>query len=73
MTAVNDPRVLRYCIEQHEGLVADMKALLGPKNFTTILDFQPIPSYFADIGVQKGATCSDSSETRATRFFSSWE
>ncbi|KAK1466104.1 FAD binding domain-containing protein [Colletotrichum cuscutae] len=55
LTAVNDPRVLRYCIEQHEGLVADMKALLGPKNFTTILDFQPIPSYFADIGVQKGS------------------
>ncbi|KAJ3941553.1 uncharacterized protein N0V96_008265 [Colletotrichum fioriniae] len=54
LTAVNDPRVLRYCIEQHEGLVTDIKALLGPKNFTTILDFQPIPSYFADIGVQKG-------------------
>ncbi|KAL2878164.1 hypothetical protein SGCOL_006414 [Colletotrichum sp. CLE4] len=54
LTAVNDPRVLRYCIEQHDGLVADMKAMLGPKNFATILDFQPIPSYFADIGLQKG-------------------
>lgn len=31
-----------------------MKALLGPKNFTTILDFQPLPSYFAGIGVKKG-------------------
>jgi hypothetical protein len=45
---------MRYCLEQYAGLVEDMKALLGPKNFTTILDFQPFPSYFADISVKKG-------------------
>ncbi|KAF5495072.1 FAD-dependent monooxygenase yanF [Colletotrichum siamense] len=54
LTIINDPRVMRYCFEQYNGIVDDMKALLGPKNFTTILDFQPLPSYFADIGVKKG-------------------
>lgn len=45
---------MRYCIEQHNNLVEELKATLGPKNFRTILDFQPFPSYFADIGVEKG-------------------
>lgn len=54
MTIANDQRVMRYCAEQHESLVEDLKAALGPKNFSTILDFQPLPSYVADIGVQKG-------------------
>ncbi|KAH7304265.1 FAD binding domain-containing protein [Stachybotrys elegans] len=54
LTIANDPRVMRYCLEQHDGLVADLKATLGPQNFSTILDFQPLPSYFVDIGVQKG-------------------
>ncbi|KAK7985697.1 hypothetical protein PG988_003319 [Apiospora saccharicola] len=38
----------------HASLVEDLKAALGPKNFSTILDFQPLASYVADIGVQKG-------------------
>ena len=50
----NDPRVMRYCIEQHDNLVADMKTALGSNDFSTVLDFQPFPSYFADISVQKG-------------------
>ncbi|KAK6863755.1 hypothetical protein PG995_000283 [Apiospora arundinis] len=54
VTIANDPRVMRYCAEQHESLVEDLKTTLGPKNFSTILDFQPLPSYVADIGVQKG-------------------
>jgi hypothetical protein len=31
-----------------------MKTLLGPKNFTTILDLQPFQSYMSSYGVQKG-------------------
>jgi hypothetical protein len=31
-----------------------LKATIGPQNFSTIFDFQPLPSYFVDIGVQKG-------------------
>ncbi|KAK8123112.1 hypothetical protein PG984_011782, partial [Apiospora sp. TS-2023a] len=38
----------------HARLVEDLKAALGPKNFSTILDFQPLASYVAEIGVQKG-------------------
>lgn len=45
---------MRYCFEQHVSLVADLNATLGSQNFSTILEFQPLPSYFADIGVQKG-------------------
>ncbi|KAK8008108.1 hypothetical protein PG991_010659 [Apiospora marii] len=54
VTIANDPRVMRYCAEQHESLVEDLKTFLGPKNFSTILDFQPLPSYVAEIGVQRG-------------------
>jgi hypothetical protein len=46
--------VLHYLIEQHAGLVEDLKATVGPKAFSTVMDFQPQPYYFADIGVQKG-------------------
>jgi hypothetical protein len=45
---------MRFCMQQHDNLVEDLKATLGPQNFSTILDFQPFPSYFADIGVQRG-------------------
>ncbi|GKT52211.1 FAD-dependent monooxygenase yanF [Colletotrichum spaethianum] len=54
LTIANDPRVMRYCIEQHTSLVEDLKTTLGLQNFSIILDFQPLPSYFADIGVRKG-------------------
>lgn len=53
-TFVNDPRVVRYCFERHASLVADLNATLGPQGFSTILEFQPLPTYFAEIGVQKG-------------------
>lgn len=45
---------MRYCFEQHISLVAELNATLGPQNFSTLLEFQPLPSYFADIGVQNG-------------------
>lgn len=54
MTLVNDPRVLRYCVEEYNALVEEMRALLGPQNFTTLLDFQPFPSYVTDISIAKG-------------------
>ncbi|KAF2661146.1 FAD-binding domain-containing protein [Lophiostoma macrostomum CBS 122681] len=50
----NDPVVLRYCIEQHNVLVADLKAAIGPNAFSTIFDLQPFQSYLGDISVQKG-------------------
>lgn len=54
MAIANDPQILRLCIEQHDYLVANLSATLGPQNFSTILDFLPVPSYFSDISVQKG-------------------
>jgi hypothetical protein len=50
----NDPRVMRYCIDQHTSLVEELKTTLGPRAFSTILDFQPLPAYFTDISMEKG-------------------
>ena len=46
--------MLRYCVDQHASLVTDLSAMIGTENFTTILEFQPMPSYYADIGREKG-------------------
>ena len=45
--------MLRYLFDQHEQLIADLNATLGG-NFSTMIELQPLPTYFADIGVQKG-------------------
>ena len=44
---------MKYLFEQHEQLIATLNTTLG-KNFSTMIEPQPLPSYFADIGVQKG-------------------
>ncbi|KAF2721408.1 FAD binding domain-containing protein [Polychaeton citri CBS 116435] len=54
LTIANDRRVLRYCIDQHDILVADLKTILGSEDFWTVVDFQPLPSYFAEIGARNG-------------------
>ncbi|PVI01715.1 FAD-binding domain-containing protein [Periconia macrospinosa] len=54
VTISNDPRVMRYCIEQHASLFSDLNAITGLQNFSTLLNFQPLPSYIAEIGVKKG-------------------
>jgi hypothetical protein len=41
-------------MQEHSKLVADMNATLGPQGFSTIMDFQPLPSYLSDISVRKG-------------------
>lgn len=45
---------MRYCFEQHANLVAELNATVGPQNFSTVLEFQPLPSYFIEIGVRRG-------------------
>lgn len=45
---------MRYSLDQHASIVADLNATLGPKDFGTVLDIQPLPAYFADIGEEKG-------------------
>ncbi|KAI0168533.1 FAD binding domain-containing protein [Pestalotiopsis sp. NC0098] len=54
LTITNDPRVLRYCFAQHASLIADLKSSIGPQSFSTIMDFQPFPSYYANISTAKG-------------------
>ncbi|KAK7942638.1 FAD binding domain-containing protein [Apiospora aurea] len=53
VTIANDPRVMRYCAEQHESLVEDLKAALGTKAFSTILDFQPLASGANMLGLER--------------------
>lgn len=45
---------MRFCMQQHANLVTSMNATLGSKGFSTIMDFQPLPAYLADISEQKG-------------------
>ena len=54
MTLVNDRRIIRYAIEQHNNLVADLNTTLGPQDFGTIQEFQPIPGYVGELGAQRG-------------------
>ena len=53
VTIANDRRVVSYLFEQHVELIASLNATLG-KNFSTMIELQPLPSYFADISVKKG-------------------
>lgn len=39
--------------DQHEQLIADLNATLGG-NFSTMIELQPLPKYFAEIGVRTG-------------------
>ncbi|KAI1804338.1 hypothetical protein F4811DRAFT_561903 [Daldinia bambusicola] len=54
LTFRDDPKILQRTIELHEDLVERLNNLVGSKNFTTMVFFQPIPSYFATIGQQQG-------------------
>ena len=45
---------MRYAFDVHAELCADLNATLGSQAFSTILEFQPLPTYFAEISDQKG-------------------
>ncbi len=46
--------MLQYSIDQHASLVIDLSAAIGAENFTTILEFQSMPSYYSNIAKGKG-------------------
>lgn len=46
--------MVHYLFEQHDDLVSDLNATLGPQNFSTIIEMQPLPTYFVEHGIQKG-------------------
>ncbi|KAI0376816.1 hypothetical protein F5Y04DRAFT_273468 [Hypomontagnella monticulosa] len=54
LTFHNDPQILRRCVELHEDLIQRLKSSIGEENFTTMLFFQPIPSYMGEIAKQRG-------------------
>ncbi|KAI2636520.1 hypothetical protein GGS26DRAFT_581315 [Hypomontagnella submonticulosa] len=54
LTFHNDPQILRRCVELHEDLIQRLKTSIGEENFTTMLFFQPIPSYMGEIAKQRG-------------------
>lgn len=50
----NDPQIVRKVFQEHDDLVKDLNSTFGPQNFSTILEFQPLPTYYTDISVQRG-------------------
>ncbi|KAI4865307.1 FAD binding domain-containing protein [Hypoxylon rubiginosum] len=50
----NDPQILRSCVEIHANFVEALKRSIDPAMFTTMLFFQPIPTYIGQIGKQRG-------------------
>jgi hypothetical protein len=54
MALQNDRDVLRYTAEINQQLSLDLANDMGEGNFSTMLVWQPLPSFFADISAQKG-------------------
>ncbi|KAI1465215.1 FAD binding domain-containing protein [Daldinia caldariorum] len=54
LTFRNNPQILRQTVELHEDFIKRLSNLIDPKKFTTMVFFQPIPSYMATIAQQKG-------------------
>ncbi|KAI1774571.1 FAD binding domain-containing protein [Hypoxylon cercidicola] len=50
----NDPQILRGCVEAHADLVETLKRSIDPRMLTTMMLFQPIPTYIGQIGKQRG-------------------
>ncbi|KAM0716197.1 hypothetical protein Q7P37_007642 [Cladosporium fusiforme] len=53
VTLANDRRIVKYLFDQHEELIAELKGSLG-KNFSTMIELQPLNPYFAKISAEKG-------------------
>ncbi|KAF3000741.1 hypothetical protein E8E13_004047 [Curvularia kusanoi] len=68
-TIANDKRVVRYLFEQHANLVADLNSTLGANNFSTILEFQPLPAWVADIGAQRGGNMLGLERSRRNKLY----
>ncbi|KAJ0159732.1 Bifunctional solanapyrone synthase [Colletotrichum tanaceti] len=50
LTFKNDASILRTAVDAHQAFVDAMKQAVGADQFTTQMVFQPLPTYFADIG-----------------------
>lgn len=54
LTFANDVRLVKYAMQQHADLVAELKPLLGAEGFSTIMDFQPLNAYLSNISIANG-------------------
>jgi hypothetical protein len=55
LTFTNSAVIFQFVIELHDLLVAELQNLLPAGSFSTECLFQPIPTYFSQISVKKGA------------------
>ncbi|KAH9227569.1 hypothetical protein K456DRAFT_1927813 [Colletotrichum gloeosporioides 23] len=54
LTFKNDASILKEAVDAHQVFVDTMKAAVGADEFTTQMVFQPLPTYFAKIGSERG-------------------
>ncbi|KAJ2892457.1 hypothetical protein MKZ38_009847 [Zalerion maritima] len=54
LTMKNDVRVVEKAAELNEQLVSDLLEVMSSDDLVTQCLFQPLPKFFADIGVEKG-------------------
>lgn len=54
ITFLNEPHNLQYAAKLHKELVETLSANIGADNYITTMFFQPLPTYFAEIGEKKG-------------------
>ncbi|KAL4928947.1 FAD-binding oxidoreductase [Aspergillus undulatus] len=54
LTFKNDKRVLNHAAEAHKRFAQSLQRDIGSKTFFSIIFFQPLPSYFAEISARKG-------------------
>jgi hypothetical protein len=53
-TFKNDLKILRYCVKLHKEYVESLKQSIGAEKFTTMIFFQPLPSYLGQIAEKRG-------------------
>ncbi|KAF9879581.1 FAD binding domain-containing protein [Colletotrichum karsti] len=54
LTFKNDASILKSAVDAHQEFVDTMKVAVGADEFTTQMVFQPLPTYFAKIGSERG-------------------
>lgn len=54
ITFLNEPHNLQYAAKLHEELIEALSESIGADNYITTMFFQPLPTYFAEIGENKG-------------------
>lgn len=54
LTFKNDPEIIRHCLEFYEEYIEALSEAIGADHFTSMVFFQPIPSYVGHFGQERG-------------------